>query len=417
MTPMLFGLVTNDRQRQRFEHSKGPLNFGRLPHDDVPSVLIDDVAVSRDQLRLEELNRSSVRLDNRGRSTVFSRDGSRILPGESGELNLPISITVGRTVIEIASESLDPGLSGIRPTLHVDSLSDTGFVNVVEIARDFPYPLCTGYRQLNDLASNAERYRELLRLAENTLAFVGSLTLALLDAAHLRQMGDSLGQPALSFWQGGISPGHWLTLTIHASRKLRAQDDNSLARHLGGLQLQREDKGLGKAVRALIKAKNDYKHDRGPSIESEYKCACASVTDLIVDAFDLLAFFQEHRLLRVRDVNPHRRDPMADVVFLRCVGGTPGFLTEQWVYSPTVTKGDLYIETEPQELAPLYPFVHAETCAQCKVSEFYFVDRLDSQRRTDRPERGYVAGLKSFDRGHVAEDADIGSEMQQQLGT
>jgi hypothetical protein len=107
-------------------------------------VLIDDSTVSRDQLRLEELNGSSVRLDNRGSSTVFSRDGWSILPGESGELNLPISITVGRTVIEITSEPLDPGLSGIRQTVHVDSLSASGFLNVVEIARDLPYPLCTG---------------------------------------------------------------------------------------------------------------------------------------------------------------------------------------------------------------------------------------------------------------------------------
>jgi hypothetical protein len=333
-------------------------------------------------------------------------------------LSLPITITVGQTVIEMTSQPSDPNLSGIRQTIQVSSLSDVAFVNVTDIARDFPYPLGTGYRQLNDFVSGAQRYKELLRLAENMLAFLGALSLALLDAAHLRQLGESLGQSPLGFWQGGISPGDWLALMIHASRKLRDQDDNLLSHHLGGLQLQRENKGLGKVLRVLIKAKNDYKHDRGPSVESEYKLACLSVTDLLAQAFDTLAFLPEHRLLRVQDVNPQRRGHMADVVFLRCMGGTPGFLTEQWVYSPTVRKGDLYIETAPQELASLYPFVHTATCAQCKVSEFYFVDRLDSQRHADKPaERGYVAGLKSFDRGHVAVDADIGDEMQQLLGT
>jgi hypothetical protein len=298
----------------------------------------------------------------------------------------------------------------------VDSFTDVAFVALGDAAHDFQFPIATGYRQLNSIAADAERYKQVLRLAENVLAFLGSISLAILDDERRLEISEALGQPAASFWQGGISPGHWLQLAIHATRRLRDQADSSLAEQLAGLELNRENRGLGKLLRSLIQAKNDFKHDRGPSVESEYKAACLLLTGVLSQVLGTLRFLKEYRMYLVRDVNPHRRGDMADVVFLRCMGSNPGFLTEQWVYSPSVRRGDLYIEVEPEKLAPLYPFIHAQACEQCKAREFYFVDRLDCQGNGDAAARTYVAGLKSFDRGHTARDADIGDEMQELLG-
>jgi hypothetical protein len=413
---MLYGEVTNDRQRQQFQHGAGPLNFGRLALENIASVVIDDSHVSRDQLRIEELDGNRVKLDNRGRSTVFFRDGAKLTPSESCELPLPLHITIGQTVIEISSESQDPSLSGARRTIMVDSFKDVALVTLGDVAHDFQFPIAAGYRQLNSFASDAERYKEVLRLAENILAFLGSLSLALLDDERRSQISAALGQPSASFWQGGISPGHWLQLAIHATRRLRDQGDSPLAKQFGALELNRENRGLGKLLRSLIQAKNDFKHDRGPSVESEYKAACLLITGVLGQVFGSLRFLKEHRMYLVRDVNPHRRGDMADVVFLRCMGSNPGFLTEQWEYFPSLRKGDLYIEDEPERLAPLYPFIHAQTCEQCKAREFYFVDRLDVQRNGDASNRACIAGLKSFERGHTEKDADIGCEMQELLG-
>jgi hypothetical protein len=413
---MLYVGVTNERQKQQFQHGSGPLNFGRLALEDVASVVIDDAHVSRDQLRIEELEGGQVKLENRGRSTVFFRDGAKLPPRESRELSLPLHVTVGQTVIEVSSESKDPSLSGDRRTIMVDSFKDVAFVALGDTADDFQFPIATGYRQLNSFTTDAERYKEVLRLAENTLAFLGSVSLAVLDDERRVQMSEALGQPTTSFWQGGISPGHWLQLAIHATRRLRDQSDSQLAEHLGGLELNKENRGVGKLLRSLVQAKNDFKHDRGPSVASEYKVACLLVTGVLSQVLGYLRFLADFRFYLVRDVNPHRRGNMADVVFLRCMGSNPGFLTEQWVYAPSVRKGDLYIELEPERLAPLYPFIHAQACEQCKAREFYFVDRLDAQRNGDSGTRGCVAGLKSFDRGHTAKDADIGFEMQDLFG-
>jgi len=412
---MLYVEVTNDRQRQQIQHGSGPLNFGRLALEDTASVVIDDAHVSRDQMRIEELEGGRVQLDNRGRSTVFFQDGARLGPSQSRELPLPLHITIGQTVIEVSSESLDPSLSGDRRTIAVDSFKDVAFVTLGDTAHDFQFPIAVGYRQLNSFATDAERYKEVLRLAENVLAFLGSLSLAVLDDERRLHISKAVGQPAISSWQGGISPGHWLQLAIHATRGLGDQGDTSLARQLGGLELNRENRGLGKLLRFLIRAKNDFKHDRGPSVESEYKAACLLITGVLSQVLGTLRFLKEYRMYLVRDVNPHRRGEMADVVFLRCMGSNPGFLTEQWVYSPSVRKGDLYIEVEPERLIPLYPFIHAQTCEQCKAREFYFVDRLDRQGSGDDGAKAYIAGLKSFDRGHTANDADVGCEMHELL--
>jgi hypothetical protein len=409
---MLYGEVKNDRQRKQFQHDEGPLYFGRnLEDKGIKWVSIDDAHVSRDQLRLEELEGGRVRLVNRGRSTVFFPEGDKLKTSESREMPLPLQITVGQTVIEVSLECPDPSLSDDRRTMMLDSFKDVAYVMLGRTAHDFPFPLATGYRQLNSFATDAERYKEVLRLAENILAFLGSLSLAILEDERRWQISEALGQPSPTSWQGGISPGHWLQLAIHATRQLRDQGDSPLANRLGALELNRENRGVGKLLRSLIQAKNDFKHDRGPSVESDYKLACMSITGYLSHVLGALRFLKEHPMFLVRDINPHRRGQKADVVFLRCMGSDPGFLTEQWEYSPSLRKGDLYVELEPERLAPLYPFIHAQTCEQCKAREFYFVDRLDVRRNGDPGDRTCVAGLKSFDRGHTDKDTDIGGEM------
>ena len=402
---MLYGTVTNERQRHGFQHGTGPLNFGRLKHEELECVVIDDAYVSRDQLQIEDIGDERIRLDNRGRSTVFFRDGTRLLPNENGERALPIHLTIGQTVIEVSAKPLeDPRLSGIRNTIQIDSFSDVALVTLDDSAHGFPFPLATGYRQLNSCANSAERYKELLRQSENILAFLGSLSLALIDDSFRAELASSLGRSPVEYWRGGISPGHWLELTIHTTRLLQKQNGGPLAKELAGLDLNRENRGLGKTLRALIKAKNDHKHDRGPSIDSEYQTGCVFVSSQLDQVFQSLSFLKQLRLLLVRDINPHRRGDKADVVFLRCMGSNPGFLTEQWVHAPNLVKGDLYFERDLDDIFPLYPFLQAKTCTQCKRREFYFMDRLDTEgRRTG-------VTLKSFDRGHTETDTESGRE-------
>jgi len=100
---MLSISVTNERQRQQFDHPAGPFEFGRGVQGEIPRFVIDDGFVSRDQLRIEELPLGHIRLKNlSARNPVILADGSDIPANQSREVALPVSVTVGETVIAIA---------------------------------------------------------------------------------------------------------------------------------------------------------------------------------------------------------------------------------------------------------------------------------------------------------------------------
>src|SRR5699024_5201148 len=63
-TPMIRVRVKNEKQQQDLEHQGSALEFGRGPQRNFRRVVVDDVFCSRDQLRIEELPGSRLRLEN-----------------------------------------------------------------------------------------------------------------------------------------------------------------------------------------------------------------------------------------------------------------------------------------------------------------------------------------------------------------
>ena len=123
----------------------------------------------------------------------------------------------------------------------------------------YPPPLAEGFRSLTRTEDPRDLYREQLRFAENILAFLASLSLALLKVEDREEADVDLA----GYWRGGISPGDWRDIVRRCS-KIFARYDEPLARAIYGLKIRSEDKGFGRDVGALIRAKNDFKHDRGP---------------------------------------------------------------------------------------------------------------------------------------------------------
>jgi adenylate cyclase len=109
---MLFITVTNDKQNQQLEHEHGPLEFGRGVQRVHPRLVVEDVHVSRDQLRVEELPDGRVRLDNLSTKIAVSLpDGTQVPMGGSREFTLPVRVFAGQTWFEIAgppNERLGP---------------------------------------------------------------------------------------------------------------------------------------------------------------------------------------------------------------------------------------------------------------------------------------------------------------------
>jgi adenylate cyclase len=102
---MLTIQVTNKNQRAQFEHADGPIEFGRgyLSHaSSIPRFRIEDQCVSRDQFLVEALPGDRIRIENRStRTPATLADGGLVAPGSQRELDLPVTVTVGQTTIEI----------------------------------------------------------------------------------------------------------------------------------------------------------------------------------------------------------------------------------------------------------------------------------------------------------------------------
>jgi adenylate cyclase len=104
---MLKVTISNERQRRQFSHGGGPLEFGRGPRRDLERFIIEDRFVSRDQLRVEEVKSAQVKIEVLGSAATLA--SGEVLPTGTVRLcDLPLRITCGYTLIEIALEATDP---------------------------------------------------------------------------------------------------------------------------------------------------------------------------------------------------------------------------------------------------------------------------------------------------------------------
>lgn len=105
---MLSIQIHNKKQNQRFEHSGGPLEFGRGPKRKVERFVVNDLFTSRDQLRIEEQPGGRIVAENLSqKQEVQLGDGRNISVGATLELALPIRLILGQTAIDIEPVSPD----------------------------------------------------------------------------------------------------------------------------------------------------------------------------------------------------------------------------------------------------------------------------------------------------------------------
>ncbi len=94
--------ISNKKQNQRFEHSGGPIEFGRGARRTVERFVLQDIFASRDHVRLEELPGERVRVENLSlKQEVTFGDGKTLPTGGSKEVELPLRLTVGQTNVEV----------------------------------------------------------------------------------------------------------------------------------------------------------------------------------------------------------------------------------------------------------------------------------------------------------------------------
>jgi hypothetical protein len=289
-----------------------------------------------------------------------------------------------------------------RHVLFEDDLSDT--ISALLESRDelerrvstsYPFPIAHGFRALMSIVDPRDVYKEQLRVAENMLAFLASVSLALLKEEDRQKAGIDLEK----YWRGGISPGDWKDIVGRCSKVFAGYRDNPLAVAIHKLNINSEKKGFGRDVIGLIRAKNDYKHDRGPFGLEDLESASNEVQEKLRRCMEALAFFADYPMRRVEEIDADCSGNRFYLKCLRYMGNRPSFPEEEVVLRKVPRRGDLFLDLSDVNWVPLYPFIVPMTCSHCKVGETYFIDAWDRKRSTAR--------MKSFERGHTMSDPGI----------
>ncbi len=106
---MLRCFVTNDRERKQLDHSEGSLEFGRGPQrGEVARCMILDPYVSKDHVRIEQLPTGKLRVENLSqKQPIWLSATTNIPPGAVLDLELPVRLTVGDSMLDIEPATVD----------------------------------------------------------------------------------------------------------------------------------------------------------------------------------------------------------------------------------------------------------------------------------------------------------------------
>lgn len=234
------------------------------------------------------------------------------------------------------------------------------------VSATYPPSLASGFGALTRIVDPRDLYREQLRVAENVLAFLASVSLALLKEE------DRGAIDPREYWSKGASPGDWKKITQICSKIFAGYGDVPLATAIHKLKIGTEQKGFGRDVKGLIKAKNDYKHDRGSTGLGSIMDASDEAQDMLRRCMEALTFLVDHPLFE---------------------GKGPG------------NRDDLFLDPGNGDRVSLYPFVTRAACPDCAADETYLIDAWDTKKGTAR--------LKSFERGHTMLNEEVAEALQE----
>jgi ankyrin repeat protein len=274
------------------------------------------------------------------------------------------------------------------------------------IRQAYPFPLAYPYRLIDNNINPMERYRQMLRLGENIMAFLGSVILAIAKANNLQPPANLLKDS----WQGGISPGSWLQVFHHVLDMLDTQTQDPVSKAFSALWWKgrgRKESDFSKALRKVASVKNDFKHDRGPDSQREVRRACDELQETLTVCMNQLAFCVYHPIRLIIDMDVDQQTSSIILTCFRLAGDHTVFPKEEVNYSKALPRNSLHMQITEGAWIPLYPFLTVQECPKCGHTEVYFIDRWDGK---DRP-----ATLKSFERGHDLESPEVGMALGEWL--
>ncbi len=276
-----------------------------------------------------------------------------------------------------------------------ETLGSLGNVDY-QIRNFYPFPLAFPYRLLSARQNAEQLYRQQLRVAENLMAFVCSVSLAIFD-----ECPPDMKAQLESFWKGGVSPGDWRDVAKRCCRISLQNDRSQLHVALEKLWFQGNKRSrFDERIEGLIQIKNHYKHDRGPDTDREIADSSKKLQQLIDACLKDLACFLQFPIRLVLDVDIHKVSGGVTLRTLRYAGDHPALRREEVRY-PEPLPRTLFIEVAPDSWVRLFPFLSVQDCPRCHSRETYFVDSW----------KDGGARLKSFEYGHTLEDVEVGDAL------
>ncbi|MBX9568659.1 MAG: hypothetical protein K2X77_07165 [Candidatus Obscuribacterales bacterium] len=282
----------------------------------------------------------------------------------------------------------------------VKALSNSlGYVDQMSfrIANFYPFPLAYPYRAIESTTNVFERYKEQLRVIENILAFIASVSLVLTiraDSNLLTKLKSNL--------VSGISAGHWRELirSCMESSKKNGGAKTLLSNAISGLRIEQVEKGFGKNIETLIRARNDFAHHRGPTTEGQVSRKSAEVSELLQQCMSQLGFFADYPIWIVKEMDVNRATGLVQLKCLKAIGDHPALPQSNLSVSRAFPKNELILDPGDGDWITLFPFLSQSSCSVCGSMETYFFDKLKMDKN--------LIQLKSFERGHC-EDSEEAS--------
>lgn len=211
-----------------------------------------------------------------------------------------------------------------------------------QVRNFYPFPLAYTYRMLAGRTILQDLYRYQLQVAEDTLALLASLALALLSEEDRGKIQPKTGvtpeKPLQSYLQRGITFGDWFSLFSQSGRILRSYNGNQLADNLGDLLgKKRDNRRFGQRYEELISDRNRYAHGRGPTTEEEYQQATERVSSTLDSVIQDLGFLAEYPIRLVHSVTAIRGTTRVRLETLSYMGDHPALQQEQMTYPQALT--------------------------------------------------------------------------------
>jgi hypothetical protein len=209
---------------------------------------------------------------------------------------------------------------------------------------------------------------------------------------------------------GGISPGHWLSLFRSTSDELRIFSDCTFSRDFTRLWFRgrgaKRSKFSQMSELELVNKLNDFKHHRGPSGASACEQASEVHRLLLDEMLLMIESVSQWDFFICDDLDFLPSENIFECRVRLLKGDHPCFETSRKLFSIPIAKGGVYV-TNGDEVISLSPFIVERFNNVLGKNELFSLDKKSR-------EGAYI--LKSFETGSSIEaDEELTEKLNEEL--